>query len=369
MARPGLIPQLTVGSLAVAVTGLVAVQILNLGPLLPQIALTGGVGALVAAALAVGLRRPRLVSVAGVGLVLAYALAVVQRPDSSVAAASAPVIAGGIFLSTQLGWWATELRTTARESAVDLTRRGAQLGASAVAIGVIAEVIWQAGRIHLGQGLQFMLLGLLAAIGLVALFLGVVTRRRYARNQLLSDQPALQPRSADGHSGLVSTPKRFGRLVAPADATSSRVAHNRVALRTMIAAILLLTDAAVTAVDLHYSGAKNAAPGIALGLIVAGAIVLAWLGLSLGALVRPVADLEERPLTHKPPPPADLGSLGVIRSLTRRAWRTGRCDAEFGTYLVSLGDRLAGEHEMETVPRSVADIGALLADLERAADA
>jgi hypothetical protein len=368
VARQSLIPQLSLGFLAVAVTGLIAVQILNLGPLLPQLALVGGLGAIVAVVLAVGLRRPRLVTAAGAGLLMAYALALVDRSDSSVAATSAPVIAGGIFLSIQLAWWATELRAKARESALDLARRGAQLGASAVAAGLMSELIWQASRIHLGRGLSFLVFGLLAAIGLAALFLAVSSLGRTPKRQPLVARSTMQPPSMYLPSHTLSIQKGLSRLIVPADAPPPRRERNGFALRSMIAALLLLADAAVTAVDLHYSGAKNAAPGIALGLIVAAAIVSAWLGLSVGALVRPVANSKERSPTYTPPPPSDLGSLGAIRSMTRRAWKTGRCDAEFGTYMASLSERLAGEHELET-PRSVVDVGAMLTDLDRQTDA
>lgn len=371
MARPGLIPQLTVGGLAVAVTGLIAVQILNLGPLLPQLALVGGLGAVVAVALAVGLRRPRLVTAAGAGLLMAYALALVDRSDSSVAATSAPVIAGGIVLSIQLGWWATELRTTARESGLDLARRGAQLGASAVVAGLIAEVIWQASRIHLGQGLSFLVFGLLAAIGLAALFLAVYSLRRPPRRQPLIARSTMQPRVIYLPSRTLSHHKGLSRLIVPADAPLPGRERTGVALRSVIAAVLLLADAAVTAMALHFSGSaqtKNAAPAITLGLIVAGAIVMGWLGLSVGALARPVTTFEELSPAKNPPPPTDLGSLGVIRSMTRRAWKTGRCDAEFGTYLASLGNHLAEARGPAKAPKSLTEIGTLLADLERGTD-
>lgn len=372
MARPGLIPQLTVGVLAVAVTGLIAVQILNLGPLLPQLALVGGLGAIVAVLLAVGLRRPRLVTAAGAGLLMAYALTLVDRSDSSVAATSAPVIAGGIVLSIQLAWWATELRTTARESALDLARRGAQLGASAVVAGLIAEVIWQASRIHLGQGLSFLVFGLLAAIGLAALFLAVSSLRRTPRREPLIARSTMQPRAIYLPSHSLSPHKGLSTLIVPADAPTSRRRRNGVGLRSMIAGVLLLADAAVIAIALYFSGISkgpNAAPAITLGLTVAGAIVMGWLGLSVEALVRPVTTFEELSPANTPPPPTGLGSLGVIRSMTRRAWKTGRCDAEFGTYLASLDSRLAEARSPDKAPKSLAEVGALLADLERGTDA
>jgi hypothetical protein len=164
----------------------------------------------------------------------------------------------------------------------------------------------------------------------------------------------------------------MSRLIVPAEAPSSGRERNGVALRSMIAAVLLLSDAAVTAMALYFSGSlqpKNVAPAITLGLIAAGAIVMGWLELSVGALARPVTTFHELSPADAPPPPTDLGSLAVIRSMTRHAWKTGRCDAEFGAYLVSLSNRVDQAHGPDQAPKSVTGIQSLLTELERVTDA
>lgn len=132
MARPGLIPLLAVTGLAIVLTSLAALQLLILQPVLPAGAIGAGVAAIVSLALAVGLRRPRLIAATEVALLLLYVLVLVGRSASSLASASAPIVAGSIFLSAQLGWWAIELRIPAHEATPAHWNRAGQIGASPV---------------------------------------------------------------------------------------------------------------------------------------------------------------------------------------------------------------------------------------------
>jgi hypothetical protein len=392
MARPGLIPLLVVGGLAIGLTAVVALQLLVLQPVLPAVALGVGAIAMITIAVAIALRRPRVVTSAEVALLLVYILVLIGRSASSLASASAPILAGGIFLSAQLGWWAIELRTPAHEATPALWNRASQIGASSLGAAFVAELIWQASRIHPGSGIVFVALGVLATIGVVALYVRITAPRTWVPSTgapKSSAEAGSEPNRYRKHPR--STRQRLlgavGSLVRPADIHKpwrSRSRHS-VRLQAFLAIVLLVIDTgftlAVLGTSVHpkiidgvrsFVSTGNAAPGIALGLIGAAAIIAGWLALSLRSVVSPLAADTSR-LADDSPQVSTLTDLETIRTMCRRAWRSERPDPDLERFLASVGNRL-GDKSSESVaadssgPTSLARLESTLRNLEHIAD-
>jgi hypothetical protein len=391
VARPGLIPLLAVAGLAIGLTGLVALQLLILQPVLPAVALGSGAIAIIIIVLAIGLRRPRVVTSAEVALLLIYVLVLVGRSASSLASAAAPIVAGGVFLSAQLGWWAIELRTPVHEATPALWNRAGQIGASSLGAAIVAELIWQASRIHPGSGVVFVAVGLLAAIGVVVLYMRITAPQTEAR-ATAAQKPSFQPRSERNRYRKHPRTTRqwllgaLDSLVRPAGTQAPWRSRHSTKVQTFLAIVLLLIDAGFTLVALGSSvqpkiidgvrsfvGTGNAAPAIAFGLIGAGAIVLGWLALYLRSRVSPVGSAISH-LRDEPPQISTLSDLETIRVMCRRAWRSGQSDLELGRFLDSLGTRLA-DNSLPSVagdtppPTFLAQVESTVDQMERVTDA
>lgn len=362
MARSGLMPLLAVSGLAIGLTALAVLQLLVLQPVLLAVATAAGVAAIGGVALAIGLRRPRIIATAEFALLLLYVLVLAGRSVSSLASASAPIVAGSLFLSAQLGWWAIELRTPAQEATPALWNRAGQIGASSLGAAALAELTWQASRIHPGRGIVLLAIGLGAAIGVVGLYL------------LSTPHPTVSPETPASDPGLESWPENaslrrhqvasrhwllraLDGLIRPADSYAPWRSHQSLAMRTLVAIALLVIDAGFTLVAIgsnvqykfvdgvgydSYGAQANAAPGIALGLIGAAAIILGWLVLYLrSAVMPPRTSISSMP--DDSPPINTLSDLEAIRVMCRRAQRSRRSDPEFERFLDSLGGRLAND--------------------------
>jgi hypothetical protein len=393
VARPGLIPLLAVTGLAIGLTILAALQLLILQPVLPAGAIGAGAAAIVSLALAVGLRRPRIIAATEVALLLLYVLVLVGRSASSLASASAPIIAGSVFLTAQLGWWAIELRTPVHEATPALWNRAGQIGASSLGAALVAELIWQATRIHPGRGIAFLTIGLLAAIGMAALYLRITTQQKAAPSARFS-QPSFQPRSGHFRSRRPSTATRHvvfgavGSVVRPADAHAPWRSRHSVLAQTWVALVLLVLDAGFTLAaigsSVHFKSAEgiqyesfvgkvNAAPAIALGLIGAAAIILAWLVLYLRSSVSPLGTTINRPVEDAPPI-STVDDLETIRVMCQRAWNSGKPDLELVRFLDSVGKGLsdnsgASASRDTSPPTSLAEIESIVEQMERVTDA
>lgn len=390
MARPGLIPLLTVAGLAIGLTAVVALQLLILQPVFPAVALGVGAIAIIIIAVAIGLRRPRVVTSAEVALLLIYILVLIGRSASSLASASAPLVAGGIFLTAQLGWWAIELRTPAHEATPALWNRASQIGASSLGAAFVAELIWQASRIHPGSGIVFVALGVLATIGVVALYVRITAPQTWVPSigaPKSSVEPASEPNRYRTHP-MSTRPwllRRVGSLVRPADIHKPWRSHRSIKTQTLAAILLLVIDVGFTLaaigssvhpVTVHgvksFASTINAAPGIAFGLIGAAAIILGWLALCLRSFIGPLGPARS-PLPDDPPQVSTLTDLETIRTMCRRAWRSGRPDPDLERFLASIGNRL-GDSSFKSfatdspAPATLVQLESTVTNLERIAD-
>jgi hypothetical protein len=88
-----------------------------------------------------------------------------------------PAYAAGLLLVAELAWWSVEPRVAAwSEAAVVLRRLGAVLGLCAAGAVVAALIVMVAGApLHGGLGLE--LVGVVAAVGAVALVAGLARAR------------------------------------------------------------------------------------------------------------------------------------------------------------------------------------------------
>ncbi len=150
MAHPRLSLRAGVIALACALLAVTAAALLAQGPVLaPLRAVGAGAGAIAVVGLGIGLAWGRGVAVpAAVALVAVdYALVLLGAPRAAAAAtAAAPLVAGAVFLSAELGWWAVELRRSAREAPSALLRRGAVIGVvTALAVGLAEGCLLAAG--------------------------------------------------------------------------------------------------------------------------------------------------------------------------------------------------------------------------------
>jgi hypothetical protein len=388
MARPGLIPLLAIAGLAIGLTAVVAMQLLILQPVFPAVALGVGAIAIISIAVAIGLRRPRAVTSAEVALLLIYVLVLIGRSASSLASASAPIVAGGIFLSAQLGWWAIELRTPAHEATPALWNRASQIGASSLGAAFVAEVIWQASRLRPGSGIVFVAVGVLATIGVVALCVRIAAPQMPYRGSPKSsvgpgsERNRYRKRPRSTRPWLLGS---VGRLVRPADMHKPWPSHRSIKTQTLAAILLLVIDGGFTAAAIGSSvhpvtvhGVKsfatgiNAAPGIALGLIGAAAILLGWLALCLRSFIGP-SEPARSPLPDDSTQASTLTDLETIRTMCRRAWRSGRPDPDLERFLASIGNRL-GDNSFKSfavdspAPASLVRLESTVANLERTAD-
>ena len=144
---------------------------------------TAGVGVLLIAA-AVILARGPLVTWGLLGLAAAYAVTLADEPGVDGAS---PLVATGLLLVAELGYWSVELAATAREEAAVAVRRLAALGALAAAALVLATFVLAATAVPLSSSTIWNAVGILAAAAVLALI------ARLARGQ---DDSARRPEEA-----------------------------------------------------------------------------------------------------------------------------------------------------------------------------
>jgi hypothetical protein len=387
VARPALIPLLAVSAFAIWTTGASALQLLILEPVYPGVALAAGAIGILAVAVAIVLRRPRIVTCAELALVFIYVLVLVARPAASLASATAPIIAGGVFLSAQLGWWAIELRTPAHEATAALLNRAGLIGARSLGAAILGELIWQASRVHPGSGVAFLAIGLLAMIGVAAVYLRVTARQAVTPPFAMAAESSLQsgPRSHRSRGKPRSIRQLLLSAVRPPDFYPAWRSRRSMKTQSLVAILLLLIDLVFTlgaiGSSVHpqtidgvrtFVSTGNAARGIAFGIIGAGAIILGWIALYLRSSISPSSSATGRP-SENSSRAVTLTDLETIRMMCRRLWRSGHPDLDLNQYLDAMGGELAGSYPESVstdrpAPASVAQVESLLAKLESVAD-
>lgn len=388
MARPTLIPMLPVATVATGLTAVVALQLLILEPVLPAAALGAGAMAIILTMLAIWMRRPRLVTSAVAVLLLIYVLVLIGRSASSLASAAAPIVAGAIFLSTQLGWWAIELRTPAHETAPAVWNRAGQIAAGSVGSALCAALIWQGSRIHPGRSFVFLTVGLAAAIGVILLYRYICGRQ--IRVPVSVSKAAPHKRLMRGHRAISPRPsglllRRARHVVRPPDTHSAWQARHTMRAYTFEALALLIVDLGFTLAaigsNVHpiivhgvqtASSTINAAPGISFGVLGAAAIIVGWLSVYLRSIVGPLEFTDCRPLGDSPQA-STLSELETIRTMCRRAWRSGGTDADLNRFLSSLYKRMGADssHHSSTAGAAgttLAQVDAIVVELEALAN-
>ncbi|MGA7172227.1 MAG: hypothetical protein WBZ07_10520 [Candidatus Dormiibacterota bacterium] len=371
MARPGLIPLAVVTSAAILLTGVVSLQLFFLEPVLPPLALGAGALAVIIVALAIAFRLPRIVTAAEAALLLVYILVLVGRSESSPSSAAAPIIAGGLVLSAQASWWAIDLRTTVHEAPSELWRSAAQIGVGALLAAGLAELIWQSSRIHPGRGIAYVVIGLVALIAVVLLFVRVSARSAETPPSgesgiLLQHSWPIGPSGSAASRGDVQTGPRGLRAPTP---------------RTWIAGALLVIDAVVTWIavwrfgghlsdtggTLSFANTINVAPAIAFGVIGAGAVALYWLTTYLSASEPSQREAYGRDPTETSQP-TTLSELDAIRTACQRARSSGGADPELHRMLKEISGRILPNSMVETPGLSIAQLQSRITELERYVD-
>jgi len=120
------------------------------------------------------------------------------------------------------------------------------------------------------------------------------------------------------------------------------------------------------------SSTINAAPGISFGVLGAAAIIVGWLSVYLRSIVGPLEFTDCRPLGDSPQA-STLSELETIRTMCRRAWRSGGTDADLNRFLSSLYKRMGADssHHSSTAGAAgttLAEVDAIVVELEALAN-
>jgi len=164
---------LAFGLAATAVAAAVAVAPLAevTGPLREALAWVAGLGLVLAAAAA--LRVGSLLGPALVVLLAEYTVVLVRRGDRIDAAA--PLVGAGLLLYAELASWAREARPRVADERPVLVARAVVVAASALAALGLGVLVLLAAALPAGGGLARLAIGVVAAIGTLAL-VAVVAR-------------------------------------------------------------------------------------------------------------------------------------------------------------------------------------------------
>jgi hypothetical protein len=378
--------------MAVLITGLVAIQLLALNPVLPALAIGCVAMAVLLIALGMGLRRPDLIAFSAVALLLLYALVLIGRTSASLASAAAPAIAGGLLLSLQLGWWTIELGSPAHQPAAALWRRGAQILASSLAGAGLGALIWQASRLRPGASLVFVAVGVLAVLGVVVVFLRISSGwpaqvpMEYPA-QLLALESQMNGARTPAKSLPAQVLALLGRWARPEYALGPRRRPPGRSRRIGLAGSLLLADAVVTVLaifathkrgvldvsSISFSGTSNVAHVLAFSIVIAGAAVLAALTPHLTSVPGGFSFSKPARRSAGPSLAGTSAELDSIRSMCRQAENSGHPGPELVLYLDSIASRLTPGRRADRSPTvsaksSLRLLDSLVRELERRAD-
>jgi hypothetical protein len=160
-------PRLACGLAATAVAvGLALAPLASVdGPLRDAMAWLAGLGVLLAATAA--LRLPALLAPALTVLLASYTIALVSGGDRVDAAA--PLVGAGLLGYAELATWAGEARAEVRDERPVLVARAKTLAASAAAALALGVLVLLAAALPAGSGLARLAVGVVAAVGILAL--------------------------------------------------------------------------------------------------------------------------------------------------------------------------------------------------------
>jgi hypothetical protein len=135
------------------------------GPLRDVMAWLAGLGVLLAAGAA--LRLPALLAPALTVLLAIYTVALVEGGDRVDAAA--PLVGAGLLGYAELATWAGEARAEVRDERPVVVARAKTLAASAAAALALGVLVLLAAAVPAGGGLARLAVGVVAAVGILAL--------------------------------------------------------------------------------------------------------------------------------------------------------------------------------------------------------
>jgi hypothetical protein len=357
MDRSSVIRSLAIGSAAIGLTCVIGIELVVVGPLVPRLGAYLLLVAIAAVVVAVLLQRPALVTLGTSLLLLTYATALVGRSSPGVAMRTVGVVAGGIFLVAELGWWLVDLRTPAHEDMAAIGRQASRYGVAAVGVGVLAEVALQMSRIPLGRGVEFSIIGVLSLAGIVGLAAWLA-----AGGTLLSTGNVMVPNPARGgpqspaRSGLHPRSRQLGPLwnwlVGSPLAPQRHRSPQALIAQTALAIVLLLLDAATVLVVAAGSMSSappltsrtvvhvNLGPAVEVGIVLGGAIIVTWMVRVLAYIASPTVSVNSGPR-----PSVGLGTqiseLEAIRDACKNASETDPLTGELRHLLASISDLLA----------------------------
>ena len=154
-------------------------------------AATGVTGVLLVAA-AVVRGRGSLVAWGLLALAAAYAFSLAGRPGVD---GPSPLVATGLLLVAELGYWSVELARTAREEAAVALRRLVGLAALAAGSLALATFVLAATAVPLSSSTIWNAVGILAAAAVLALIARLARARRARASGRRSDRAPLAPSS------------------------------------------------------------------------------------------------------------------------------------------------------------------------------
>jgi hypothetical protein len=350
---------LAVGVVAIGVTCVIAIQLDLLGPVVPNVGAFLLLAAIAAVTGAVLLQRPALVTTGAGLLLLTYALTLIGRSSSELAMTTVGVVAGGIFLVAELGWWMVDLRTPVHEDLGAIWRQASRYGLAAIGVGLLAELVLQVSRVPPGRGVEFSVIGIAALAGIVAL-----AARLAANGALPSAENERAPYPAQGAAQNTVDPRTRRRphrlsaawkgLVGSPLAPQRPRSRQALIAQTGLAMLLLVLDAAVVLAIVASSSSytkpltsrtafsANLSPAVEAGIVIAGAVVVSWLLRLLVYLASPSFPVppDARPTRSRS---TELSELEVIRDACRGASESGTLTGDLRRLLVTISSVLAGD--------------------------
>ena len=354
---------LVVGGVATILAFAIGFQLSLLGSMLPVLALAIPFAAAIAMAAAVLLQRPALATTATGLLLLSYGLVVAGRSGSILAISTVGLVAGGTFLTLQLGGWAVELRTPAHEDQPAILREAARVTTAAVAVAVAAESALLFAQVQVGTGVAMVSIGVvsLAGIVIVAAVLAGSTASSSTSGTAVggSGWEAPVPFGVSRGPGprIVGWIRRVtvGSPLSPAQrrSTQSMAVTSGLSLLLLAVAALVVLSALSSAAHPTSSvpGAVRSvdiATVVELGILLLGAIVLNWLVRLLLQLARPhVGGFPPvpRPSDSREAPP----ELQLISHACRSVSLDSRVTGDLQLMLAALADQL-GEPSLSGGP-------------------
>ncbi|MHB8331901.1 MAG: hypothetical protein ACYDEA_06860 [Candidatus Dormibacteria bacterium] len=354
MLRP-----LAVGGIATILACAIGVQLGLLGSVLPVVALAVPFAVAVSMAAAVLLQRPALVTATAGLLLLDYGLVLTGRAGSGLAISTVGLVAGGTFLTLQLGWWAVELRTPAHEEAAVIWRDASWVAMAAVAVGLSAELAMLATRIAVGVGVIMVIVGVLSLAAIVAVAARLAARQASSTTwESITGRAHIELSAAVGPtvSSWSRVTRRIRNAVVGSPLAPSRVRSRRSMAATTGLSLCLLAVAAIVAVTALGSAAHptSAVPGsgrsanitgvVELAILFTGAVLLNWLVRLLLNVSRPTVHGTRSDFLNGRQPES-LSEVEVITHACRSVSADSPLDGELRRILMSLATQL-GDHRL-----------------------